>query len=105
MDDTLVPFEERMRGLRAGFVAGLPARLNAMRLAQRTEDRSTLQREAHRLSGTGLSYGFPQLTVWGREVEHRCKKGEPLTAIGRDLERLADMIAALIAEPLSTPIE
>ena len=73
MDDTLVPFEERMRGLRAGFVAGLPARLEMMRLAQRDEDRTTLQREAHRLSGTGLSYGFPQLTQWGREVEQRCK--------------------------------
>lgn len=100
MDDTLVPFEERMRGLRAGFVAGLPARLDTMRLAQRNEDRATLQREAHRLSGTGLSYGFPQLTVWGREVERRCKTGEPLAALARDLERLADMIAGFIAAPL-----
>lgn len=70
-----------------------------MRLAQRDEDRTTLQREAHRLSGTGLSYGFPQLTQWGREVEQRCKLGDPLAGLDGELEKLERMIAALAESP------
>jgi HPt (histidine-containing phosphotransfer) domain-containing protein len=48
-------FEERMRALREGFVAGLPERLATMRAALCAEDRATLQHEAHRLAGTGVS--------------------------------------------------
>ena len=54
-----------MRALRQGFVAGLPERLAAMRAAVRADDRAALQHEAHRLAGTGVSYGLPQLTTFG----------------------------------------
>jgi len=78
--DTAEPFEERMRQLREGYIAGLPARLETMRMALRGQDRATLQSEAHRLAGTGMSYGLPQLTTWGREVERKCKAGASLEA-------------------------
>ena len=86
--DSQARFEERLRELRDGFVAGLPARLAAMRAALRADDRATLQHEAHRLAGTGVSYGLPQLTTWGREVERKVKGGAPLSAFDADLERL-----------------
>jgi HPt (histidine-containing phosphotransfer) domain-containing protein len=92
--DSLARFEERMRALRDGFVAGLPARLAAMRAALRSDDRATLQHEAHRLAGTGVSYGLPQLTSWGREVERKMKGGAPLAAFDADLEALSTLIAA-----------
>lgn len=97
--DSGAAFEERMRELREGFVAGLPARVEAMRAAVAGDDRETVQREAHRLAGTGLSYGLPELTTWGRAVERKCKAGEPLAALVADLEALAALIAGL-TQPL-----
>ena len=84
-----------MRALREGFVAGLPARLATMRSALRTDDRATLLHEAHRLAGTGVSYGLPQLTAWGREVERKIKGGAALAALDADLDHLAALIAAV----------
>ena len=91
-----------MRALRDGFVAGLPARLAAMRAALRAEDRATLQHEAHRLAGTGVSYGLPQLTSWGRAVEKKAKGGAPLAAFDADLEQLSVLIASASVEPLES---
>lgn len=84
-----------MRELRDGFVAGLPARLATMQAALRADDRATLQYEAHRLAGTGVSYGLPQLTSWGRAVEKKVKGGAPLAAFEPDLEKLAAFIASV----------
>ena len=92
--DSQAHFEERMRALRDGFVAGLPARLATMRAALRAADRATVQREAHRLAGTGVSYGLPQLTSWGREVEKKAKSGASLAALAADLERFSLLIAS-----------
>ncbi|HXU74299.1 MAG TPA: Hpt domain-containing protein [Polyangia bacterium] len=83
-----------MRALRVGFVAGLPERLATMRAALRADDRATLQHEAHRLAGTGVSYGLPQLTSWGRQVEAKVKGGAPLAAFDADLETLSALIAS-----------
>ena len=84
-----------MRALRDGFVAGLPERLETMRAAMRVDDRATLQHEAHRLAGTGVSYGLPQLTSWGRDVEKKLKSGAPLSSVGEELDELASIIASL----------
>jgi HPt (histidine-containing phosphotransfer) domain-containing protein len=93
--DTAEPFEERMRQLREGYISSLPARLEAMRMALRADDRATLQQEAHRLAGTGLSYGLPELTTWGREVERKCKAGATLEAFVGDLDALSGLIVAI----------
>ena len=93
--DSQARFEERMRALREGFVAGLPDRLATMRAALCADDRATLQHEAHRLAGTGVSYGLPQLTAWGRDLEKKVKSGAPLLALADDLERFSALIAAV----------
>jgi HPt (histidine-containing phosphotransfer) domain-containing protein len=93
--DTAEPFEERMRLLREGYIASLPGRLETMRAALCGDDRATLQQEAHRLAGTGLSYGLPQLTAWGREVERKCKSGAELAALAVDLDTLSVLIGGL----------
>jgi HPt (histidine-containing phosphotransfer) domain-containing protein len=96
--DSQARFEERMRALREGFVAGLPERLATMRAALRSDDRATLQHEAHRLAGTGVSYGLPQLTSWGREIEKKAKSGAPLATFSEDLDELSSLIASV--EPI-----
>jgi HPt (histidine-containing phosphotransfer) domain-containing protein len=93
--DSQARFEERMRALRVGFVAGLPERLATMRAALRADDRATLQHEAHRLAGTGVSYGLPQMTNWGRAVEKKIKGGAPLLALSEDLDQLSTLIASV----------
>ena len=85
-----------MRQLREGYIASLPARLETMRGALRGDDLATLQQEAHRLAGTGQSYGLPQLTTWGREVERKCKAGVTLEAFVGDLDMLSGMLLEII---------
>ena len=82
-----------MRALRDGFVAGLPDRLATMRAALSADDRATLQHEAHRLAGTGVSYGLPQLTTWGRDVERMVKSGASLDSLAAELDALSDLIS------------
>ncbi len=89
-------FAERRALLREGYIAGLPERLATMRAAVRADDRATLQREAHRLAGTGLSYGLPELTEWGQAAERKLKSGARLPELGEDLDALSDLIAAVI---------
>ncbi len=88
-------FEARIRGLRADYFATLPARLSTMRAALERDDRMTLQCEAHRLAGTGQSYGFPQLTEWGRTVEQALKAGAERAALAAELDRLSELIVVL----------
>jgi HPt (histidine-containing phosphotransfer) domain-containing protein len=88
-------FEARIRGLRADYVAALPARLLTMRAALEREDRTTLHYEAHRLAGTGMSYGFPQLTEWGRSVEKAIKAGAESAVLAAELDRLSELIVVL----------
>lgn len=98
--DSQARFEERMAALRDTFVGGLPPRLEAMRAALDAGDRETLHREAHRLAGTGQSYGLPEITTYGRELEHLCRDGAEPPELRRALEKL-EMIVASLCPPHS----
>jgi HPt (histidine-containing phosphotransfer) domain-containing protein len=88
-------FEERFVGLRDAFVGALPGRLEGMRAALAQQDREALRQEAHRLAGTGVSYGVPELTVWGRSVEQLCRQGATAGELGHALDELAALIARI----------
>jgi HPt (histidine-containing phosphotransfer) domain-containing protein len=93
--ETNASFQERLRGLLQDYLDGLPERLSAVREAFSGNDRIALQYQAHRLAGSGVSYGAPELTDWGREVERKCKEGVPLADLEPDIERLSQLINAL----------
>jgi hypothetical protein len=44
-----------------------------------------------------VSYGLPQLTAWGRDVERKIKSGAALAALDADLDQLARLIASVEA--------
>ena len=96
--DSQARFEERMRALRDGFVAGLPERLATMRAALRADDRATLQHEAHRLAGTGVSYGLAAADVVGpRGRAARSRAARRWPALDADLEALSALIASALS--------
>ncbi len=84
-----------MAALRRAFVAGLPGRVDGMRAALARGERAVVADEAHRLAGTGLSYGLPELTAWGRETESLCKRAPTAAELTRALDALATMVARL----------
>jgi HPt (histidine-containing phosphotransfer) domain-containing protein len=93
--DSQARFEERLAALRDAFVSGLPSRLDTMRVALDAGDRATVQHEAHRLAGTGVSYGLPELTEWGRTVERQCKQQASDGELHDALDRLALLVHGL----------
>jgi HPt (histidine-containing phosphotransfer) domain-containing protein len=93
--DKKVRFEERLAALRDSFVGALPARLAGLRAAVAAGDREAVQLEAHRLAGTGTSYGLPELSAWGRSVEQLCRLSP--AALERELAQALDDLAQLIA--------
>jgi HPt (histidine-containing phosphotransfer) domain-containing protein len=93
--DSQVRFEERLAALRDAFVGALPSRLEGLRAALAAGDREAVQQEAHRLAGTGVSYGLPELTRWGRAVEQLCKGEAPAAELARALDELALLVASL----------
>jgi HPt (histidine-containing phosphotransfer) domain-containing protein len=93
--DSQARLEERLAALRDSFVAALPSRLAGLRAALASGDRVAVQLEAHRLAGTGLSYGVPELTQWGRTVEQLCKAAAPATDLAHALDELALLLRHL----------
>ena len=93
--DSQARFEERLAALRDAFVGGLPARLDGLRAALAAGDRVAVQVEAHRLAGTGVSYGLPELSEWGRAVERLCKAAAPVAELARALDELALLVTSL----------
>jgi len=93
--------------LRARFLAGLPDRLAVMLAVEARLDAGdpTAPEESrtlgHQFAGTGASFGFPELSERGRELE-RAEVDELRSA----LDRLIACVRATLesaAPPLTTP--
>lgn len=90
-------FEERLRQLRATFIGSLPGRIERLRgalerLPSDPSARATVREIAHQLSGTGTSYGYPQLSTWGREVEAMCKAESDVAALSAATDSLTVIV-------------
>ncbi|MEF7612906.1 ATP-binding protein [Aquincola sp. MAHUQ-54] len=73
-------FEQEMAQLTAAFRAGLPAQIEAIRAALRSDDWHTLGRVAHTLHGTAGSFGQPRLGEMAAQVEAELKAQRPRRA-------------------------
>lgn len=91
------PPDAELEALRREFVEGLPEQAAALDAALRllqaapAEAAQAIRRVAHRLRGSGGSYGFPELTEAGAAVE-LAEPGE-LAARGRELVSLVRRVA------------
>lgn len=65
--------------------------------ALQASDFATLETIGHRLKGNGVTFGYPELSVIGAEIEAWAlnKKGEELSTT---LKRLSDWVSANSAE-------
>ena len=51
--------------------------LSELQEALANDDRTTMRTIAHRLKGSGQSFGFDRLTYFGEELERALVRGEP----------------------------
>ena len=82
-------FADKMQALRDKYVARLGDSLAiiqpmAERLAAGTEtgdDRADLEARAHKLAGTGTSYGFPAISETAAALENALRDGAPAAVL------------------------
>jgi len=84
--------DAELRDLIAGFVAGLPAQVAALRSAADKDDREQLSRLVHQLKGAAGGYGFPSISDAARALEGalRADPAGPLPAAWHELLRLCE---------------
>ena len=83
-----------MAAILAGFVERLPGQVDAMRRLLACQAYEELQRLAHKLKGSGGSYGYPSLTEASRTLEAAAKAGDEEAAAAA-IHRIAELCAAI----------
>ncbi|MDH5480308.1 MAG: diguanylate cyclase [Nitrosomonas sp.] len=80
MTNSAVEFEEKMRILVTSFAEKLPAKINEIELMwnqlqveRDTDTLEALHRQVHGLTGSGKTFGFPELSIVARELEQLLK--------------------------------
>jgi CheY-like chemotaxis protein len=93
-DSGQASFEE----IRAGFLRGLDASVRSLRDAAAREDFAEVERVAHKLRGAGGSFGFPEITRAGAELEaaacSRAHLGPGIELLERACDEASRAIAA-----------
>lgn len=97
-------YDHLQRRLRRGYIERLPARIEALEAlcAQISAGDpgaiAEAQAIAHQLAGSGASYGFDEITVAGRALEHAADEAA-FSAYDRLLEVLHEALAASSEPP------
>lgn len=95
------PADDAFLELQREYLAALPMRLDELRAdlaafrAGQAESAASLKIQLHRLSGSGGSYGFPEISEVARELELWISEGPPASGSGRlqdGIERLAKIL-------------
>jgi PAS domain S-box-containing protein len=86
------------------FVANLAGYAGEMRLSLANGDYESLQRQAHKLKGSGGGYGYPTLTEASKRLEDagKARDGDAAAAALEQVTRLCAAIAAGHKTPIST---
>lgn len=110
--------EEKMKLLRVRYVDTLKQRMQVVERAfgllvggefQAAEDRAELQSEAHKLSGTGSTYGFPQISAAAKALELKLIDGiagddpELLVMVADLMNVCHEAVASVVSAPALQP--
>jgi HPt (histidine-containing phosphotransfer) domain-containing protein len=87
-------FEEEARELRQMFLAARQADLARLGTAIAAGDFATVRAVGHVLRGSGATFGFPEASRLGAELEQAAGRGD-----GPAARVLADALVACLAEP------
>ncbi len=88
--------EDKLEALTARFIASLPRKVRRIRTAQTAGNRARLTSDAHKLAGSGGSYGCYAVGEVAAALERAAKDGE-------DGERLVELIDELEQEVRAVP--
>ncbi|MBT1064663.1 response regulator [Bowmanella sp. Y26] len=92
---------DEMRQLMSQFVSGLPAHLQAIKLAYQQNNLSQLEQLAHKLRGTAALFQFKQISEMARQLEHHM----PIEKLPLALQDLSFEVEKLIANTDSLSID
>jgi PAS domain S-box-containing protein len=79
------------------FLNALPARIESMGQALRSQDFETLARTAHQIKGAAGGYGYPLITQAARELETSVKAREAVAVLQRQVEALRALCERALA--------
>ncbi len=88
-----------LRELLQDFVATIPKRIAAIRLATEGRDVVIVTRLVHQLRGACGSYGFHQITPLAAKLEAELTKNSSLDANLHQLSEFVQVLECLVAEP------
>lgn len=95
MEPIATRLERAIGSLREKFIAGLPARLDAIELALHSATGREVERAFHTLAGTAATYGMFGIAAVAREGEQVCLSAGTLDIVRLEqlLERLREIVA------------
>jgi len=65
---------EILAELKAEYIQKFPAKVTKIEVLFQKEDWDDLREEFHKLKGTGLTYGFPEVSILCEALEVRCTR-------------------------------
>ena len=83
--------DPELRELVTLFVRGLEQRASAIEQALTNADVTALRREAHRLTGTARSFGFPTLAWAADDLASVVREHLPMEMVRASAQKLADL--------------
>lgn len=101
---SLMATNAKFAPLLAIYHADLGKNLPKVLEAQAAWDTATLQQLAHRLAGTGTSYGYPQLTTAARACEVSIRENAAETQIRQQLDTVIRIMRAALAGAKAQPV-
>ena len=100
LDGLTPPVRAQYEALKKSYVEGLAHRLSEMEQAMVRSDWIALRACAHRLRGSGVSYGFEALGALAQQLEEKCDAraiGEipqSLDAVNQEIARILSVRSA-----------
>jgi len=91
-DDILVTVDVALADLVPIFLANCRAHARALHAAAAAGDLGAARAVGHNLSGSGSSYGFDQVSLFGREIERAAGEGDA-RALGDLAQQLEEYLA------------